>query len=53
MDILEAEAELKKPVPDAKVYDLILRVTGSEEKAAAAMSERIAYRLRREEKFEG
>ena len=53
MFILEAEEELKKPVPDGRVYDLVLAATGSEEKASAAMSQRIAYRLRRGEKYEG
>lgn len=53
MPILDAEQELKKPVPDDRVYDVILAKTGSEEQAADALFERIQYRLRRDEKFEG
>lgn len=53
MPILEAEQELKDPVPDARVYDLTLAITGSEDAAADALADRIAFRLRRGEKFEG
>ena len=52
MPVLEAEAELKQPVPDSRIYDVVLAATGSEDAAAAALTDRIAARLRRGEKAE-
>lgn len=49
MPALEAEDELKKPVPDDRVYDLVLAATGDEDQAADALSKRIADRLRKNE----
>ena len=49
-DVLDAEDELKAPVPDDRVYDLVLAVTGSTDAAAEALSARIAHRLRSGEK---
>lgn len=49
-DILDAEDELRQPVPDDRVYALVLKLTGSEDAAAEALSERIAHRLRSGEK---
>jgi hypothetical protein len=52
MPAIEADEELRAgPVPDAKLYDLVLAATGSEERAAAALSGRIALRNRRNETF--
>jgi hypothetical protein len=53
MTILEAEQEAKQPVSDSRIYDLVLAITGDKEKAGKALSDRIAFRLRRNEKFEG
>ena len=53
MEVLEAERELKKgDVPDHRVYDLVLAATGSEERAEAALQERIKARNRRHERTE-
>lgn len=49
-DVLEAEDELRQPVPDGRVYDLVLKLTGSEDAAAEALAARIAARLRSGEK---
>jgi hypothetical protein len=49
MVVLEAEDKLKGPVDDAQVYDLVLRATGSESRAAAALSARLAERLKANE----
>lgn len=49
-DVLAAEHELRQPVPDDRVYDLVLAVTGSKDAAAEALSARIAHRLRSGEK---
>lgn len=46
MDMLRAEEELREGVPDDRVYDTVLRATGSEDRAAAALSARIAAKLR-------
>lgn len=44
--ILEAEEWLKSGnVPDKQLYDVVLHVTGSEERAAAALADRIESRL--------
>lgn len=51
-DVLAAEDELKEPVPDDRVYDLILTVTGSTDAAEEALKARIAHRLRSGEKAE-
>jgi hypothetical protein len=53
LPILEAESELREAVPDHRVYDVMLAITGDKDKAGKALSDRIAYRLRRNEKFEG
>ena len=50
MKVLEAEEELKAGVADADVYDTVLRATGSEERASAAMTARIADVQRRGQK---
>jgi|GEM_PF-5004709 len=50
--ILEAEEELmglRGPVPDSRVFDLVLLVTGSEERASAALAERHLARMKRGE----
>ena len=52
MRILEAEEELVSGAPDSRVYDLVLAITGSEEKASAALTERIEARHRRNERPE-
>lgn len=49
MTALEADEELKEGVEDNRVYDLVLAATGSEERAAEALSRRIADRMRRGE----
>lgn len=41
MPVLEAEDELRGPVSDQRLYDVVLRATGSEEAASAAMVQRI------------
>lgn len=47
MLIIEAEEELKGGVEDDNaLYDLVLRATGSEDRAAAALSARLAARLK-------
>lgn len=54
MAAIEADEELRSPagVPDGRVYDLVLAATGSPERAARALQDRIALRLRRDEKPE-
>lgn len=52
MVVLEAEDELKQPVETARLYDVVLRATGSEEKASDALAARIAQQLARGEKPE-
>lgn len=50
MDILSAEEELAGrygPMADSRVYDLVLAITGDEERASAAQAERYAAVLRR------
>ncbi len=47
MKALEAEDELRAGCPDNRVYDLVLAATGSEERASAALAERIADVQRR------
>ena len=50
--ILEAEEELAGaygPVPDSRVYDLVLLATDSEERASAAQAARWLARLKRNE----
>lgn len=47
--ILEAEEELKGPVSDDRIYDVVLAATGDEEVASAALTERILQRQRRNE----
>lgn len=52
--ILQAEEELadyRHEVPDARVDEVVLAATGSEEKAEAALRRRINERLRRNEKL--
>lgn len=45
-----AEEKLARgDVPDDQVYDLVLAATGSEEMAAAALTARCMWRLRRNE----
>jgi hypothetical protein len=53
MDTIEAEEELKQPVSDGRLYELVLRATGDEELAASELYNRIKYRQMRNEKFEG
>lgn len=50
--VLDAEDELKAGVADDRVYDVVLRATGSEERASAALTERVAEKLRRDERAE-
>lgn len=51
MPRLRAGEELRAgPVADDRVYDLVREATGSEAAAAAALQNRIADRLRRNEK---
>ncbi len=47
MDALRAEDELREGVPDDRVYDAVLRATGSEDRASAALTARISAKLRR------
>lgn len=52
MAILEAEEELAGaygPVPDQRVYDLVLLATGSEERASAALAARYMARMKNNE----
>ena len=49
MRILKAEEEMAAGVRDADVYDVVLAATGSEERASAAESERIAAVMKRGE----
>ena len=49
MPIIEAEQELKGPVSDARLYDVVLAAYGDEDVAWAAQSARIADRLRNRE----
>jgi hypothetical protein len=50
--VLQAEDELRGDVPDARVYDLVLAATGSEDVAAEALKARIGARLRAGERPE-
>ncbi len=48
MEILAAEEELRAGVEnDDRLYDLVLSVTGSAERASAALSQRIMARMKR------
>jgi len=47
--VLIAEEELKGPVADERVYDVVLAAYGDEEMAWAARNTRIADRLRAKE----
>lgn len=49
MAVLEAEAELKAGAADDRVFDLVLTVTGSEEKASEVYAARLLERLKRNE----
>lgn len=49
MPILEAEEELKGPVADARLYDVVLAAYGDEELAWEAHTARVADRLRKHE----
>ncbi len=49
MQVLLAEEELAAGAPDARVYDLVLAVTGSEERASEAYSARLMARMKRGE----
>jgi hypothetical protein len=49
MPILEAEDELKGPVADSRLYDVVLAATGDEEVAWDAQMQRVADRLRKNE----
>lgn len=51
--ILKAEAELEAGPSDARLYDVVLAVTGSKERAGQALQDRIAWRRDRGEKFRG
>lgn len=46
MPVLEAEDELKGPVSDARLYDVVLAAYGDEDVAWAALTERRASKLR-------
>ena len=52
MAVIEAEDAMKDFVPDDRVYDVVLAATGSEERASAALTARLAERLRRNEKHQ-
>ncbi|VTT96564.1 unnamed protein product [Gemmataceae bacterium] len=46
MPVLRAEEELARGnVPDARVYDVVLAATGSEEQASKAYAARLAWRM--------
>jgi hypothetical protein len=50
MEVIEAEEELKRPVDDDdRLYVLVLRATGSEARAAAALAARFMARLKANE----
>ncbi len=49
MTVLDAEEALKHPVPDSRVYDVVLAATGDEEAAWSARNERIMTRLKNRE----
>lgn len=49
MPILEAEEALKGPVPDNRLYDMVLAAYGDEDLAHEAYMSRIADRLRKHE----
>jgi len=49
MKILEAEERLARGCADNEVYDLVLAVTGSEERASEAYAERLMVRQKRDE----
>ena len=49
MPILEAEDELKGPVADSRLYDVVLAATGDENVAWEAQMTRVADRLRKNE----
>lgn len=52
LPVIEAEQELKGPVSDARLYDVVLAATGDEDVAWEARSARIADRLRNREPVE-
>lgn len=49
MPILEAEDELKGPVADSRLYDVVLAAYGDEDVAHEASMARVADRLRKHE----
>lgn len=49
MAVLEAEQELRDGAADDRVYDLVLTVTGSEDKASEVYAARLLARLKRNE----
>ncbi len=54
MQIIAAEDELKAGVPDDnRLYDLVLAVTGSEEKASSALAARLMQRMVNADKTRG
>lgn len=51
MPVLLAEEELRKGASDSRIYDLVLAMTGSKDRAADALTARMAARRDRGEKF--
>jgi hypothetical protein len=51
MDAIRAEEKLRAGCHDTEVYDLVLRATGSAERAEKATAKRMAERLRNNQTF--
>ena len=52
MPIIDAENELKGPVSDARLYNVVLAAYGDEDVAWAAQTARVADKLRNREPVE-
>jgi len=47
LPILDAEERLRTGCADDEVYSLMLAATGSEDEASAALTERVSWRLKK------